>query len=197
MGMSIGFSTHSIPLGLWPKASGGAPVAAQAAEAAPGGWSKAGQPGAPRKASGANGELTQEAVKALEKLKATDREVRAHEAAHLAAAGGIAVSGASFSYERGPDGQQYAVGGEVSIDTSPVPNDPEATARKAEQIRRAALAPANPSGQDISVAAAASQMQAQAQAEAAMTRQKPEGKADAYAASIDGNVLGARIDVTA
>ncbi|WP_303620985.1 putative metalloprotease CJM1_0395 family protein, partial [Methylogaea oryzae] len=104
---------------------------------------------------------------------------------------------ASFSYERGPDGQQYAVGGEVSIDTSPVPNDPEATARKAEQIRRAALAPANPSGQDISVAAAASQMQAQAQAEAAMTRQKPEGKADAYAASIDGNVLGARIDVTA
>jgi hypothetical protein len=47
-----------------------------------------------------------------------------------------------------PDGCDYALGGEVAIDTSAIAGDPEATLRKMEQIRRAALAPANPSGQD-------------------------------------------------
>jgi hypothetical protein len=55
----------------------------------------------------------------VSKLAARDREVRTHEAAHFAAAGGLAVSGPHFSYERGPDGTLYAVGGEVQIDTSP------------------------------------------------------------------------------
>ena len=52
-------------------------------------------------------------------LASTDRKVRSHEAAHLAAAGGLAQGGASFSTVRGPDGQMYAVGGEVGIDVSP------------------------------------------------------------------------------
>lgn len=91
-------------------------------------------------------------------LKDRDREVRAHEQAHLSSAGGIAVSGARFQFVIGPDGQRYATGGEVSIDTSAVPNDPLATLRKAETIRRAALAPAQPSGQDYSVAAKAAMM---------------------------------------
>ena len=63
--------------------------------------------------------LTEQEVKQVQELKARDREVRAHEAAHLAAAGSLAT-GVSFTYQRGPDGVQYAVGGEVGIDTSPV-----------------------------------------------------------------------------
>lgn len=99
------------------------------------------------------------------KLKATDRAVRAHEQAHISAAGGYAKGGASFSYTRGPDGRLYAVGGEVRIDASPVPGDPDATIRKAQVVRQAAMAPANPSGQDRSVAAAASQMAQEARVE--------------------------------
>lgn len=114
-------------------------------------------------------ELSQEARRELEKLKARDREVRAHEAAHLAAGSGVVRGGASYTYQRGPDGQAYAVGGEVSIDTSPVPGDPRATLAKAQQIRSAALAPADPSPQDLKVAAAASQMAAQASRELAMS----------------------------
>ena len=94
----------------------------------------------------------------IQALKNRDREVRNHEQAHVSAAGGIAVSGAGFQFVTGPDGQRYAVGGEVGIDTSPVAGDPVATLRKAEIIRRAALAPAQPSAQDFSVAGKAAAM---------------------------------------
>ena len=98
-------------------------------------------------------------------LRRRDAQVRAHERAHLAAAGGVARGGANYQYVIGPDGRLYAVGGEVQIDTSAVPDDPEATITKAQTIRRAALAPANPSGQDRAVAAAAAQMEAAARQE--------------------------------
>ena len=101
----------------------------------------------------------------IAKLRARDREVRAHEQAHAAAAGGLARGGPTFTYERGPDGKQYAVGGEVNIDTSPVAGDPEATVRKARQIRAAALAPADPSSQDRAVAASATAMETKARQE--------------------------------
>lgn len=101
----------------------------------------------------------------IQKLQARDREVKAHEQAHLAAAGGLARGGAAYTYEKGPDGRLYATGGEVSIDTSPVPNNPAATLAKARQIQAAAAAPADPSGQDRSVAAAAGQMAAAASQE--------------------------------
>lgn len=118
--------------------------------------------------------LSPEQLKEVEKLKARDRDVRAHEMAHLAAAGGLATSGATFSYQRGPDGVSYAIGGEVKIDTSSGSN-PEETLRKAQIIRGAALAPAEPSGQDRAVAAKASQMEAEARAELATTdREQPE-----------------------
>ena len=76
-------------------------------------------------------ELDASEQKEVDQLKARDQEVRVHEAAHLAAAGGFAQGGASYSYQTGPDGRRYAVGGEVSINTSAVPGDPEATIRKA------------------------------------------------------------------
>lgn len=104
------------------------------------------------------GVLSEEQQVELQKLKNRDREVRNHEQAHLSAAGGIAISSASFTFAIGPDGQRYAVGGEVSIDTSAVANNPEATLRKAETIRRAALAPAQPSAQDHRVASKAAAM---------------------------------------
>jgi hypothetical protein len=91
--------------------------------------------------------------------------------AHLAAAQGIAVSGANFEYKRGPDGVNYAVGGEVSIDTSSE-KDPEATIDKARRIVAAALAPSDPSPQDRSVAAKARSMEASARAELAKEQQK-------------------------
>ena len=110
-------------------------------------------------------ELSPEDLRTVQELKQRDREVRAHEAAHLAAAGRYATSGASFEYARGPDGRNYAVGGEVGIDTSPVPNDPQATIRKAQQIQAAAQAPANPSSTDRQVAASAAQMESKARQE--------------------------------
>ncbi len=100
----------------------------------------------------------------VRRLQARDREVRAHEQAHQAAGGSLVSSAASFSYTTGPDGRRYATGGEVGVDTSKG-RTPEETLRRAQQIRRAALAPAQPSGQDRAVAAQASQMEAQARQE--------------------------------
>jgi hypothetical protein len=100
----------------------------------------------------------------VQELKSRDAEVRAHEAAH-AAAGGQYAGSPTYEFKRGPNGNRYAVGGEVSIDTSAVSGDPRATINKMLQVRAAALAPANPSGQDRSVAAQASQISSDAQAE--------------------------------
>ena len=128
---------------------------------------------APKKdalSSDSSWELTKEEKRQVMELKQRDMEVRAHEAAHVAAGGVYVRGGASFSYQTGPDKGRYAVGGEVSIDTSPVNGDPEATIRKMQAVQSAALAPANPSGQDRSVAAKASIRKAQAQQELASER---------------------------
>jgi hypothetical protein len=112
--------------------------------------------------AGAGGQLSNQQQREVAALKQRDRQVRAHEAAHLAASGGYARGGPSFTYQKGPDGRLYAVGGEVGIDVSAIPGDPAATLRKAETVERAALAPAQPSGQDRSVAARAAALAAQA-----------------------------------
>ncbi len=100
----------------------------------------------------------------VQELVARDREVRNHERAH-AAVGGQYAGSPRYTFERGPDGINYAVGGEVSISTAPVSGDPEATIQKAQIIRRAALAPTEPSAQDRSVAAQAVQLEAAARVE--------------------------------
>ena len=87
-------------------------------------------------------------------LKARDRQVREHERAHQIA-GGHYASSPTYRTIRGPDGKSYAVGGEVRIDTSVVPNNPEATIRKMQTVKRAALAPQEPSSADRAVAAEA------------------------------------------
>ena len=106
----------------------------------------------------------------LERLQQRDREVRQHEQAHIAAGGQYVRGGAQLSYTRGPDGRQYATGGEVSIDVSPE-STPQATIAKAQVVRRAALAPANPSPQDRQVAAQATQMELEARQQLAEERQ--------------------------
>jgi hypothetical protein len=121
--------------------------------------------------------LTSEEREIINKMAARDAEVRAHEMAHMAAGGGL-TSGMSFSYETGPDGQRYAVGGEVGIDTSPGAT-PEETVTKAQRIRAAAMAPADPSPQDRSVASRATQMEQGARAELAADRQEETAKATA------------------
>jgi hypothetical protein len=110
-------------------------------------------------------DLSQSEEQEVRKLKTRDREVRAHEQAHKSTAGGLARGGASYEYTTGPDGKQYAVGGEVKINTAPVKGNPEATIRKAQQIQRAATAPSEPSAQDMQVAAQAISMQMEARSE--------------------------------
>jgi len=127
--------------------------------------------GAPGEASAPN-KLTDEEQREVQELKARDAEVRAHEQAHKAAGAGLSMSGPTYEYTQGPDGRRYAAGGEVGIDVSEVSGDPEATARKAQQIRAAALAPAEPSSQDRAVAAQAAAMAAGAQAEIAEQRRQ-------------------------
>jgi len=121
--------------------------------------------------------LTDEEKREVEELKTRDAEVRAHEQAHVAAGGAFVQGGASFSYETGPDGKRYAVSGEVQIDTAEVKGDPRATIRKMNQVRKAALAPANPSAQDRSVAATASRKLVNAQRELAQEQSgQPAGE---------------------
>lgn len=108
----------------------------------------------------------------LRDLRARDREVRSHEAAHMAAAGGLVRSGPSYTFQQGPDGRAYAVGGEVQLDVSPVAGDPQATIAKAARIRAAALAPSNPSAQDVSVASNAGQLAAKARVDLAVQRRE-------------------------
>lgn len=137
--------------------------------------------------------LTEQEQQQLRELKARDREVRAHEAAHLAAAGSLAQGGPSYTYQRGPDGVLYAVGGEVNIDTSAVEGDPEATLEKAQRIRTAALAPAEPSAQDLRVAAQAAQLAIQARADINEAQRQEEAEAQKEAEETASNEISSEV----
>jgi hypothetical protein len=106
-------------------------------------------------------QVEQQEIKELQKR---DQEVRNHEQAH-ASIGGRYAGAPSYSFQLGPDGRQYAVGGEVQIDIAIVAGDPQATIQKMQQVTAAALAPAEPSSADRRIAAEASQRLMQAQAE--------------------------------
>lgn len=114
------------------------------------------------KANPAGRVLTEDQLREIEKLEQRDREVRRHEQAHVAAAGSLAQGGPRYEYTRGPDGKQYVTNGEVPIAAQTASNNPQATIAKAQQIRRAALAPADPSGHDRAVAAQAAAMEREA-----------------------------------
>jgi len=196
--MTIGLSGISTSLNLGQSVSGlGKAASSQGASGAPRASgdeatiSQAGLSLSKQSASTGNtvNGLTPEQQQQVDKLKATDRRVRAHEQAHLAAGGGLVTGGAVYQYQTGADGKQYAVGGEVHIDTSEA-RDPEATLRKAEQIKAAALAPADPSAQDRSVAASADAMAAKARLEIA--EEQPQGSSSGGGAPGGQSVGGAQ-----
>jgi hypothetical protein len=162
---------------------------ARSAEASPSnGANRVGEGAAARSPEAARDPREQQQIRRLE---ARDREVRSHEAAHLAAGGRHVEGGARFEFQRGPNGRLYAVGGEVQIDTSR-PDDPADQIEKAEALVRTALAPAEPSPQDLRVAAEARAMAAEARAELQRERGRedgpPESRGDsAYRLAAEGD----------
>lgn len=161
-----------------------------------------------QKQTAATGKLSESDQRVIAKLQERDRAVRAHELAHIAAGAGVVTSGATYTYETGPDGKRYANGGEVGIDVSPG-RTPQDTLRKAQQIRSSALAPADPSAQDRSIAARADQMATEARialadgggqkADAARSRSSNEDPASALYLSVAGgrDSSGSRVNTWA
>ncbi len=121
------------------------------------------------------GGLSADEREVIRRLEARNREVLRHEQAH-AMAGGSQTGNPSFTYQTGPDGKRYAIGGEVPIDTSPVPDDPKATIAKMEIVKAAALAPAKPSMPDRRIAAQAEATRLAAIAELAASRSASVGE---------------------
>ncbi|MBQ3677900.1 MAG: hypothetical protein II929_00095 [Succinivibrio sp.] len=115
-------------------------------------------------------ELSDKEQAELEELKKRDQEVKTHEKAHQSA-GGQYASAPVYEYKKGPDGKDYAVGGHVNIDTSEE-SDPDKTIEKMRIVIKAAKAPAQPSGQDMKVAAEAQQTLNEAQMEKAKQQQE-------------------------
>lgn len=116
-------------------------------------------------------ELTPEQKQQVAELKARDEEVKAHEQAHRAAAAGISASAPNYEYETGPDGEKYAVGGEVNI-SFVQSSDPDSNIANARTMKNAALAPSEPSSQDMAVARKAEQIIVEAKQEKTQQQQE-------------------------
>ena len=118
-------------------------------------------------------ELTEEEQQKVKEMKERDEEVRVHENAHKSAGGQYAAA-PTYTYETGPDGKRYITDGEVSIDIGEE-KDPQDTIEKMQIVKRAAMAPAEPSGQDRKVYQEANQKEAAARQELAEDK-KEEAK---------------------
>ena len=125
---------------------------------------------AKKESSKSTQELSPDEKRLVLDLQARDSEVRAHEAAHQAAGGGM-TGAASYTYQLGPDGKMYAIGGEVSISMKSG-STPEETIANARQIAAAAMAAGNPSPQDYAVASSARVMEMKAQQQLAREQQE-------------------------
>lgn len=173
---AFAYPTTAVPSRSRTSEGEGAPAPADEERAA----LKPGDPAAP-KARLEQAQLRLEQME-IAKLAERDREVRVHEQAHAAVGGALAGS-PTYSYTRGPDGRSYVTDGEVSIDSAPVAGDPQATLAKMEQVRRAALAPAEPSAQDMRVAAQAQATAAQARGELAELQSQAADRKEGAAAA--------------
>ena len=123
-------------------------------------------------------ELSPDEKRLVGDLQSRDSEVRAHEAAHQAAGGGM-TGAATYTYQQGPDGKMYAIGGEVSISMRSG-SAPQETIANARQVVAAAMAAGNPSPQDYSVAASARVMENKAQQQLAQQNQAEVLAKEAY-----------------
>lgn len=146
----------------------------------------------------ADAELTPEEKKRVAELKRIDAEVRAHEQAHVTVGRGIITSGPNYQYTYGPDGKQYAVAGEVGIDTSPE-QEPQENIDKGQHIQATALAPIDPSPQDYRVAAAGKNLEQQGrtdlrEAQRAESEQQRDSRLQAYDSPVGAS---SRVDIYA
>ncbi|PCJ17243.1 MAG: hypothetical protein COB02_14455 [Candidatus Cloacimonadota bacterium] len=141
--------------------------------------------------SNQNSELSKEEEKQIQELKSRDAEVVQHENAHKAAAGPYASGGPVYDYQSGPDGQRYRVGGHVNVDTSKEAT-PEATIQKAQVLQRAANAPAEPSGQDRSVASSAAKMEAEARKEISQKDNSSDSDTDSQDTKVQSSTVDSK-----
>jgi len=114
-------------------------------------------------------ELSQDEKQLVIDLQTRDAEVKAHEAAHQS--GGASTGAATYTYQQGPDGKMYAIGGEVSVSFQ-TGSTPQETIANAQAVIASALAPADPSGQDMAVASSAMVMMMKAQQQLAREAQE-------------------------
>ncbi len=94
---------------------------------------------------------------ALQQLKQRDAEVKAHEASHMNSAGVLTIGGPRYTYQIGPDGKPYAIGGKVTLATQPA-RDSRTAEINARNLKKAALSVHDPSPQDLSAASSAEDM---------------------------------------
>lgn len=140
-------------------------------------------------------ELSVDEERLVKELQARDSEVKAHEAAHQAAGGGM-TGAATYTYQQGPDGKMYAIGGEVSISMSSG-STPQETIANARKIAAAAMAASDPSPQDHAVAASARVMEMKAQQQLARQQQEEVLGKDAYKNISNENSLKDKEDINA
>jgi len=105
-------------------------------------------------------------------------KVKAHEQAHQAA-GGAFAGPPKYLTVRGPDGKEYAIAGEVPIKIVKG-STPEETIKNMQQVKAAALAPTDPSPQDLKVAQIADMIILKATIEKNQEQEKTN-KIDLYA----------------
>jgi len=99
--------------------------------------------------SGVNKYDEKDFARVLEKFKQSDANIKSHEQIHASI--GHTTAPISYTYQKGPDGKIYAVGGHVKLDTS-IPNDPKAAAFKLDILQKAASAPIDSSAADNNIA---------------------------------------------
>lgn len=148
------------------------------------------QTGREQTGAGTNQELTPQEQQQLAELKQTDAQVKAHEHAHKSTAAGLTTSGPNYEYETGPDGKKYAVAGDVNVSYQKS-SDPEVNLKNAQQLKAAALAPADPSSQDRKVAMQADREIAQARQEIMEEQNQTEEEEETSATSAAGSMTPA------
>ena len=153
---------------------------------------------AAEKKTGSSDELSPDEKRLVQDLQSRDAEVRAHESAHKS--GGASTGAATYTYQKGPDGRMYAIGGEVSVSFK-TGSTPQETIANAQAVIAAALAPADPSGQDMAVASSAMVMMMKAQQQLARETQEEVLGKETYKneATADKNSLpdSSEIDIPA
>lgn len=90
-------------------------------------------------------------IEELTALKKQDDTIKKHEQVHYSVARQYSEL-PTFQYQKGSDGNRYVVKGEVNFKMISSDDSPDAAIKKMQQIYLAALAPADPSTDDLTLA---------------------------------------------